>query len=104
MSTFNWVEAIYGSMGLAMILLYIPQIKILAQASTAITGMSAPTWGFWSFGYLTHFLYGYSKLGDMKFCLLSLLSSFCCFIILAITLYKNRKYKNVWNAFQPFKN
>ena len=73
MSTFNWIEAIYGSMGLAMILLYIPQIKILAQASTAITSMSAPTWGFWSFGYLTHFLYGYSKLEDMKFCLLSLL-------------------------------
>ena len=100
MSAFNWIEAIYGSMGLAMILFYIPQIKVIAKASTVISSMSAPTWGFWSFGYLTHFLYGYSHLKDMKFCILSLLSSFCCLTILAITLYKNRKYKKAKNHLQ----
>ncbi len=100
MSAFNWIEAIYGSMGLAMILFYIPQIKVLLKASTVLSGMSAPTWGFWSFGYLTHFFYGYTHLNDLKFCILSLLSAFCCFTILTITLYKNRKYKKARNHLQ----
>ena len=76
-----------------MILFYIPQIKLVAQAKTMATGISLPTWGFWSFGSLTNFVYGYRELKDMKFCTLSLLSGCCCLIILALAIYKNKKYK-----------
>ena len=93
MSAFNWIEAIYGTMGMAMILFYIPQIKLLAQTQSIVSETSIPTWGFWSFGNLTNFMYGHFELKDPKFCVLSLLSGVCCFIVLGIILYKRRKYK-----------
>ena len=67
MNTFNLIEAIYGLTGLAMVFFYIPQIKLLAQTETMATSISIPTWSIWSLGNLTNFIYGYLKLGDIKF-------------------------------------
>jgi len=94
MNTFNLIEAIYGLTGLAMVFFYIPQIKLLAQAETMATSISIPTWSIWSLGNLTNFIYGYLKLGDIKFSILALLSGCCCSIILIIAVYKKIKYQN----------
>ena len=67
-------------------------MSLVAKAQNTLQEVSLLTWGIWSIGLFIYFLYGYFKLNDFKFSILSFLSSLNCATIFFMTLYKRIKY------------
>lgn len=78
---------------------YVPQIMALAKDVTDAKAISLLTWSFWCMANLTTSLYATFVAHDMLLAMMSYGSTSGCTIVVAIVIYKRKKYGqlNVFN-------
>lgn len=76
----------------ARVLSYIPQIYTISKEHNKVTAISLSTWAFWAAANLTTAIYAQVEVHDAMLALINYGNALCCFIVVAMVLYKRKKY------------
>lgn len=76
----------------ARVLSYIPQIYTISKEHNKVTAISLSTWAFWAAANLTTAIYAQIEVHDSMLALINYGNALCCFIVVAMVLYKRKKY------------
>ncbi len=83
---------LYSTVGFIVVFSYMPQILKLVKAITNCKEISLFSWWIWNYTSVISLLYSIFDLGDLKLSIVNLINVICINAIIAITLYKRRKY------------
>jgi uncharacterized protein with PQ loop repeat len=86
------ISLLYATVPAVIFFGYIPQIAQLIRAKTDCRDISLLAWMMWDYVLIVSILYGVYILHDLKFIIASVLNCACVNALIAITLYKRRKY------------
>lgn len=74
------------------LLAYGPQIVKIAQDRTGAAVISNATWGLFAASHFATALYSHSALGDFWITITFLANGIGCWLVVAVTLYKRRRF------------
>jgi uncharacterized protein with PQ loop repeat len=86
------IGGLYSTVGLIVMLGYMPQIVRLWRTRSDCTDISVLTWMIWNYTAFISLLYSVFEIGDLKFSLVNAVNFICINIIIFLTLYKRRRF------------
>ncbi len=87
------ISLLYSTVGFVIGISYLPQVIRLIRSRTRCMEISLSSWMIWNYTATVSLLYSVYVLDDLK---LSIVNAICVFfnnLVIAITLYKRKKYK-----------
>ena len=87
------ISILYATVPAVIFLGYLPQIAQLIRAKNDCRDISLLAWVMWDYVLIVSVLYGIYVLDDFKFTMASALNCACVNVLIGITLYKRRKYR-----------
>ena len=89
----NIIDTLYASVGIVVLVGYMPQIFNLIRTQTNCPDISIPAWLVWLYTAIVSLLYSFFILEDLKLNLVNTVNVTCITIIILVTAYKRYKYK-----------
>ena len=86
---------LYSVSGILIVGLYIPQLLNIIKSKSPLQDISIVTWGAWALCLVISTIYALQIVHDIKFALISGLSSMFCALIATLTAIKRIKYRKV---------
>lgn len=86
------ISTLYSTVGIVLIFSYMPQIIKLVKTKSICAEISLFSWWIWNYIALIGLLYSIFDLMDLKLSIVNFINAFCINTIIAITIYKRRKY------------
>lgn len=86
------ISWLYSTVAIITALAYIPQMIRVARSKTTCHDISIPAWLMWSYTSTVSLLYAAIEMHDLKFSIVMTINAICINTIIAITLYKSKKY------------
>jgi hypothetical protein len=77
---------------------YIPQIASIAVDTSGARAISCSAWGVWMASHLTTASYAVVNVTDWPLFMVSIVNTLGCSIVLALTLWKRRKFVSAGSA------
>ena len=88
------IDLLYSTVGLVVLLGYMPQIIKLMRTTTDCRDISLYAWMIWNYTAIVSLLYSVFILPDIKFMMVNGVNVLCITIIIALTAYKRWHYKS----------
>ena len=89
------ISFLYSTVAVIVAFGYLPQTIRLIHSHTNCPDIALWTWFIWNYTAIISLLYSVIELQDLKLSIVNGVNVFFISLIITITIYKRRKYKNI---------
>lgn len=91
------IDFLYSTVGIVVAIAYMPQALKLWRSTSPCHDVSLVAWLIWDYTSIVSLLYSIYTLDDFKLSAVNAINVLFITLIICITLYKRRKYKEPTN-------
>lgn len=91
-SALTLITGMYLLLNGVRVLSYIPQMYAISKEHNKVTAISLTTWTFWAAANFATAIYAHIEVHDTMLAIMNYGNGICCAIVVAMVLYKRKKY------------